>query len=252
MSLDPKSRFSSRVADYVKYRPTYPREFVDWLVSEVDLTTDTIIADIGSGTGISSKLFLDRRFAVIGIEPNADMRRAAEDLLASYPKFTSIGATAENTTLPDSSIDLVIAGQAFHWFDQDAFRTGCRRMLKPSGKVALFWNERLIDATPFLHQYEALIKRFATDYSKVDHRRMDDNVIESFFGKKPMIATFPNVQVLDFDGLQGRLMSSSYVPAADDPATEKMLIELRELYDVYAANDRIELLYDTKVYLSEV
>jgi SAM-dependent methyltransferase len=252
MSLDPKSRFSSRVADYVKYRPSYPKAFVDWLIEQAALTEQSVIADVGSGTGISAKLFLDRGMSVIGIEPNEDMRKAAEDILADYPNFKSIGASAEATPLPDSYVDMVMAGQAFHWFDRDAFRNECKRILKPSGKVALFWNERLIDATPFLREYEELIKRFATDYSKVDHRRMDDNVFESFFGKKPMIATFPNVQVLDFDGLQGRLMSSSYVPAADDPDTEKMLIELRELYDVYAADERIELLYETKVYLSEL
>ena len=250
--LDPTSRFSSRVDDYVKYRPSYPPPFVNWLIEEAGLTAQSVIADIGSGTGISAKLFLDRGMSVTGIEPNSEMRNAAEDILADYRKFTSNGASAEATTLPDASIDLVIAGQAFHWFDRDAFRLECNRILRAKGKVALFWNERLIDATPFLREYEELIKRFATDYSKVDHRRMDDKVIESFFGKPPKIATFPNVQVLDFDGLKGRLMSSSYVPAADDPATEKMLIELRDLYDMHAVDERIELLYETKVYLSDL
>ncbi len=250
-SLDPKSRFSSRVADYVRYRSSYPEQFVDWLIAEAGLSTDSVIADMGSGTGISSKLFLDRGISVIGIEPNEDMRKAAEAVLSSYDRFTSVDAAAESTTLPDSSIDLVMAGQAFHWFDRDAFHTECKRILKPTGKVALFWNERLIDATPFLQAYEDLIKKFATDYSKVDHRRMDDNVIGSFFGKPPAIATFPNVQVLDFKGLNGRLMSSSYVPAADDPATPIMQQRLRELYDRYAKDDRIELRYATKVYLSD-
>jgi SAM-dependent methyltransferase len=252
MSLSATSRFSNRVQDYIKYRPHYPDSFINWLIQASGITKDSTIADIGSGTGISSKHFLDRGFAVFGIEPNDDMRKAAEDLLAGHDRFTSVAATAENTSLPDHSIDLVIAGQAFHWFDRDEFRIECKRILKPSGKVALFWNERLIDATPFLRDYEELIKRFATDYSKVDHRRMDDKVIESFFGKKPLIATFPNVQVLDFAGLKGRLMSSSYVPAADDPITGKMLNELLALHDRHAVNDRIELLYETKVYLSEI
>lgn len=250
MSLDPTSRFSNRVADYIKYRPSYPPQFIDWLIGEAGLSDDSVIADIGSGTGISSKLFLDRGFKVIGVEPNEDMRRAAEDLLASYPKFTSIGASAEATTLANVSVDLIISGQAFHWFDRDAFRTECNRILNPDGKVALFWNERLIDATPFLQEYEALIRRFATDYSKVDHRRMDDSVIESFFGKQPMIATFPNVQVFDLEGLKGRLMSSSYVPSADDPVAQDMLANLRELYEQQAVDDRVELRYETKVYLS--
>lgn len=251
-SLTPTSRFSNRVADYVKYRPSYPTAFIDWLIETSDIRKDSLIADIGSGTGISAKLFLDRGYAVVGVEPNNDMRRAAEDLLLGYQSFSSVSASAENTTLPEHSIDLVIAGQAFHWFDRDAFRLECKRILKPGGKVALFWNERLIDATHFLRRYEALIKRFATDYSKVDHRRMDDQVIEDFFGKKPRIATFANKQVFDFDGLKGRLMSSSYVPAPDDPITEQMLGELRELYDRHKVNDRIELLYETKAYVSDL
>jgi SAM-dependent methyltransferase len=251
-TLSPTARFSNRVQDYIKYRPHYPDGLIDWLIQASGITKDSVIADIGSGTGISAKHFLDRGYAVIGVEPNDDMRKAAEDLLSGYDRFTSVGATAENTTLPDHSVELIVAGQAFHWFDRDAFSMECKRILKSGGKVALFWNERLIDATPFLREYEDLIRKFATDYSKVDHRRMDDNVIESFFQKKPMIATFPNVQVLDFEGLKGRLMSSSYVPAPDDPVTAQMLAELRKLYNVHAVNDRIELLYETKAYLSDL
>jgi SAM-dependent methyltransferase len=188
---------------------------------------------------------------VFGVEPNDEMRSAAEYLLEKYPRFTSITASAEATSLPDQSVDLVLAGQAFHWFDRDAFRTECKRILKPTGQVALFWNERLVDATDFLREYESLIRKFATDYSKVDHRRMDDKVIEAFFGKKPEIATFPNVQVLDFDGLKGRLMSSSYVPSVEDPSTPIMQAELCKLYEQFAVEDRIELLYETKAYLSD-
>jgi SAM-dependent methyltransferase len=249
-SLDAKSRFSDRVADYIKYRPSYPDEFVNWLIDLSGIQAGGTIADIGSGTGISSKLFLDRGFQVIGIEPNDDMRSAAERLLTAYDDFVSIKGSAEETLLDDSSVDLVIAGQAFHWFDRHAFGAECKRILKPSGKVALFWNERLIDATEFLREYEALILKFATDYTKVDHGRMDDMVIANFFGKRPEIGVFPNVQVLDYEGLKGRLMSSSYVPATYDLQTPIMLSELRELFDRYAKNDRIELLYETKVYLS--
>jgi SAM-dependent methyltransferase len=251
MPLSPTSRFSNRVQDYIKYRPHYTSDFIDWVIQASRVTKDSTIADIGSGTGISSQHFLDRGFAVIGVEPNNDMRKAAEDLLAGRDRFTSLAATAENTSLSDLSVDLAIAGQAFHWFHRDAFRTECKRILKPAGKVALFWNERLINATSFLQEYEELIRKFATDYSNVDHRRMDDNVITSFFGKKPMIATFPNVQVINFEGLKGRLMSSSYVPASDDPITQDMLSSLCEIYEKHAVNDRIELLYETKVYLSD-
>ncbi len=250
-NLDSISRFSSRVADYVKYRPSYPTEFIEWVAAESGIPETGLIADIGSGTGISSKLFLDRGFRVIAIEPNLEMREAAESLLSGDVRFASISASAEATTLDTASVDLVIAAQAFHWFDRDAFCEECKRILKPNCKVALFWNERQTYATEFLREYEALITSYATDYTKVDHRRMDNKVINAFFGKQPTIEIFANKQVLNLAGLNGRLMSSSYVPAADDPSTPEMQSELQKLFDRFAVDNRIELLYETKVYLSD-
>jgi SAM-dependent methyltransferase len=247
-TADSRSRFSDRVEDYVKYRPSYPDASIDWIIEQSGVDPEAKVADIGSGTGISSKLFLDRGYDVIGVEPNQAMRQAAERLLGGYGRFTSIEGSAEATTLMESSVDLVIAGQAFHWFDRSSFRAECQRILKPGGSVALFWNERLVNATPFLAEYEALLRTFATDYAKVDHRRMDDQVIAGFYGRMPAIASFPNVQSMDFDGLKGRLMSSSYMPDANHARTPEMLSELRRLFDKNTLNGRVDLLYETKVY----
>src|SRR5215213_9046102 len=114
---DPKSRFSSRVENYVKYRPTYPPHLLDLFARQFNFTRNWVVADIGSGTGISSKLFLDHGNTVFAIEPNRQMREAAESLLKGYPNFHSIDASAEATTMPDKSMDLIIAAQAFHWFN---------------------------------------------------------------------------------------------------------------------------------------
>ncbi len=119
---DTVERFSNRVENYVKYRPGYPREVLDLFRDEMNLTENSVIADIGSGTGISAKLFLENGNEVFGVEPNAAMRGAAEEFLREFPKFKSVDGTAENTNLPDNSVDLVVAAQAFHWFDKDKTR----------------------------------------------------------------------------------------------------------------------------------
>src|SRR6266566_7206020 len=153
---DAKQRFSNRVADYARYRPGYPPAVLDLLRTECGLRPGHIIADIGSGTGILSELFLKNGNRVFGIEPNAAMRGAGGKLLERYSKFTSIEGSAEATTLQDDSVDFVVAGQAFHWFDQKLARDEFSRILKPSCWVALVWNERRIDSTPFLRAYEQM------------------------------------------------------------------------------------------------
>src|SRR4051812_35209407 len=116
---DTVERFSNRVANYVKYRPGYPPEILEIFRDEMNLTGDSVVADIGSGTGISARVFLENGNPVFGVEPNAAMRAAAKEFLKSFPQFESVEGTAEATNLPDRSVDLVIAAQAFHWFDHE-------------------------------------------------------------------------------------------------------------------------------------
>ena len=130
--LDSTKRFSDRVADYVKYRPSYPHELIDFLESNAFLTESSVIADIGSGTGLLTKLFLDRGYEVYGIEPNKEMREAGEDFLKEYDKFRSVNGTSEKTTISDHSVDLITAGQAYHWFDIEKTAVEFKRILKNS------------------------------------------------------------------------------------------------------------------------
>ena len=252
---DPTRRFSNRVADYLKYRPSYPPALLDHLAHVAALTPDAVIADLGSGTGLLTELFLRRGHRVFGLEPNAEMRAAGEQQLAAFPLFTSLAAPAEATTLPDHSIDLIVAGQAFHWFDRPRARAEFRRILRasPRDNVALIWNERLVGITPFLAAYEELLQKFSTDYASIDHRQITDDVLAEFFHPHPVtLATFKNRQLFDLAGVKGRLLSSSYAPAPGDPRHEPMLAALAQIFHTHQQGGRITFDYQTKVYASRL
>jgi ubiquinone/menaquinone biosynthesis C-methylase UbiE len=130
---DSTKRFSNRVENYVKYRPHYPQEIINFLSEEIGLNSEKTIADIGSGTGISAELFLENGNKVYGIEPNKEMREAAEIYLEKYKYFISVNGTAEDTLLENDSMDIVLAGQAFHWFDVEKAKKEFKRILKGRG-----------------------------------------------------------------------------------------------------------------------
>ncbi len=243
-------RFSNRVENYIKYRPGYPPEVLDLFRTEMGLREASVIADIGSGTGISSKMFLENGNVVYGVEPNEGMRAAAERSLGNFPNFKSIDGTAENTTLPDASVDFVVAAQAFHWFENDTTRTEFERVLRKGGHIVLIWNERQLDTTPFLREYEQLLLEFATDYEKVRHENVTKDTIEKVFQRPFSERVFANSQVFDLDGLKGRMFSSSYMPAETDPAADIIIEKLHALFAKYAESDKIEVLYDTRVFYS--
>jgi SAM-dependent methyltransferase len=246
---DPTSRFSSRVENYVKYRPSYPPALVDLLAAECGLRAGSVVADVGSGTGLLAELFLRYGCRVFGVEPNPEMRAAGERLLAGYASFTSVAGAAEATTLPGGSVDFVTAGQAFHWFDQAAARAEFARILRPRGWAALVWNDRRAATTPFLAAYERLLHRHALDYAAVNHKRIDEAMLGAFFAPGSFtVATFANQQLFDFAGLQGRLLSSSYAPEPGHPRHAPMLAELRAIFEAEQAGGTVAFDYDTKVY----
>lgn len=249
MVVDPTQRFSTRVENYVKYRPHYPTAVLALLAEACGLTARSVVADIGSGTGISTELFLANGNRVYGVEPNREMREAGERRLAGHPGFVSVAAAAEATALPDAAADFVVVGQAFHWFDRAAARAEFVRILAPGGWAVLMWNERRVDGTPFLQDYERLLRTYGTDYAAVDHRLMDDSVLGAFFEPGGFrTARFDNAQQFDFEGLRGRLLSSSYAPEADHPNHAPMLVELRRIFDAHQSGGTVTIPYDTNVY----
>jgi ubiquinone/menaquinone biosynthesis C-methylase UbiE len=249
---DPTQRFSSRVDNYVRYRPGYPPEVVSLLKSECGLTPNSVIADIASGTGIFTRLLLGSGSRVLGVEPNPEMRRAGEEFLTAYPRFTSVAGSAEVTTLPEHSADIVTAAQAAHWFDPPKTRRELLRILKPNGWCVLLWNERQTDTTPFLRAYEELLRTYGTDYQDVRHERTTAT-IDSFFTPSPFQErVFENKQELDYAALEGRLLSSSYTPQPNDAGYDPMLLELRRIFDAHQSRDRITVEYKTKLFFGRL
>jgi SAM-dependent methyltransferase len=222
------------------------------LRSECALTASSTIADVASGTGIFTRLLLENGNRVYGVEPNREMREAAERLLADFRGFSSVAGTAEVTTLPDQSVDFATAAQAAHWFDLPKARTEFARILRPGGWAVLLWNERCTDTTPFLREYEELLLRYGTDYEKVRHENTTDN-IGGFFAPTPFDQrAFDMRQDFDYAQLEGRLLSSSYAPGEDHPQHEAMLRELRRLFDAHQNNGRVGMDYVTRMYFGRL
>lgn len=253
MTHHPTNRFSNRVDDYVRYRPSYPPEIIERLKATCGLTPESLVADIGSGTGILTRMFLQNGNRVYGVEPNREMRIAGEDLLSRYDRFISVDATAEDTRLEGDSADLIVAGQAFHWFDREKCRCEFARILKPNGWIALIWNKRLVDPNPFLQGYELLLKQYSSDYEKVDHRNVDDEALSEFFDQGQFkLETFPNVQNFDYAGLEGRCFSSSYTPAPGEPGYAELQSALKDLFTRHNESGQVAFVYETNLYYGKL
>ncbi len=246
---DPVARFSDRAEDYVKYRPHYSSQVVQSLQKACGLRPQHFIADVGCGTGLLAKIFLENGNRVVGVEPNREMRVAGETYLAKYSSFSMVDGSAEATGLADASADFVIAGQAFHWFLPDDTRIEFARIVKPQGWVVLVWHDRDTESTPFLRAYEEFVRRYSTDYEQVAHKYLASyDALQRFFAPDEVkLIEQHNQQTLDFDGLRGRLLSSSYVPKAGEKH-DAMMGELPRLYSSHAENGQVTLEYDTNIY----
>lgn len=251
--MNSKERFSDRVDKYVKYRPSYPQDAIAYLYNIVGFRPDSEIADIGAGTGIFSKLLVERGSHVIAVEPNLAMREAAEKELGREPNYRSVSGSAEATGLPDGSVDFIVCAQAFHWFDRSAAQYEFYRILKPGGKAVLIWNSRLTQGTPFLEEYEQLLQKFGTDYEKVKHTNISKESLFSFFKDGgPQEVRFTNGQSFDFEQLRGRLLSSSYSPLQGHPNYEPMMADLRNLFDRNNRDGKVVFEYETQVFWGEI
>ncbi len=251
--FDPTNRFTSRVSDYVRYRPRYPQAIMETLRAETGLRPEHVIADIGSGTGFSAEMFLQNGNTVNGIEPNAAMRAAGELVLAGYPRFSSVAGAAEATTLADASVDYVTAGQALHWFDLPRARAEFARILRRPGWVALFWNTHQADLSPFLQEYEALFHHTGHDYTNIAHGGLRNYELATLFDKQRFIyCTFPFVQRLTLEGLIGRAFSASYAPPADSPEATPFRSALESLFARFGENGTIQYDYVTELYFGPV
>ena len=248
MNSKSKRRFTNRVENYAKYRPGYTADLYRFLSESLGMTLDWRICDMGSGTGLSSVGFLENGNAVTGVEPNEAMRQASKRILATYPGFKSVDGSSDETGLDSDIFDAVFAGQSFHWFCNRNSATEIRRILKPGGFVLIAWNERLLDADEFHSEYESLLNRFSYDYEEIRHDSFTGKSLNEVFGADFTLVTFENKQVFDFEGLMGRVLSSSYMPDENAPEFESMRENLESLFAVHQENDRITVFYTTKLY----
>lgn len=251
--LKSTERFTHTVQDYIKSRPSYPKEVLQVLIDECGLTQSTIIADVGSGTGILAKLFLDYGNTVYGVEPNQAMRFAGEDFLKDYSNFKSIDGSAEATTLEKRSVDIITVGTAFHWFEVEKTKLEFQRILKPHGYVLVVWNVRDIEKSAVVKEYENLILKYNADYRQSGARHFDKGQLKKFFLAGQMHeCSFVNKQQFDFEGLKGRLLSTSYSLQSDDERYATMLNELQQIFERHQKNGAVEFLYSTKLYYGQL
>jgi hypothetical protein len=248
-SADSTVRFSDRAGDYAAARPGYPAEVATTLIAELKLAPAAVVADIGSGTGLSCEPFLRAGLTVIGVEPNEAMRAAGDRQLAGFDRFRSVGGTAEATPLADGSVDLLIAAQAFHWFDIEPTRREALRILKRPPHAALIWNDRVSTNSDFAEGYEKLLLDFGIEYTKIKHRHAHEDSVAAFFGHRQFrVTAFPNPTVLDYTTLAARLNSASYVPKPDHPSYAPMIERLRALFDAAQEDGRVAMDYATRVF----
>jgi len=248
-AADSTERFSDRARNYAAARPGYPEAIASTLITELQLPPAAVVADIGSGTGLSCEPFLRVGLTVIGVEPNDAMRAAGDTRLAAFERFRSVAGTAAATTLADASVDLMIAAQAFHWFDIAPARLEALRILKRPPNAALIWNDRVSIGDAFAEGYEQLLLDFGIEYTKIKHRHAHEDSVAAFFGHRDFrVASFPNPTVLDYATLLARLNSASYVPKPDQPNYAPMVERLRSLFDAAQRDGRVTMDYVTRVF----
>lgn len=247
--LYPTGRFANRADNYLQYRPAYPTEILRFLNQTMGLAQAHRVADIGSGTGLFAELFLKDGYSVTGVEPDAAMRKAAQERLGQYNLFTSLATRAESTGIEKETIDLVTVAQAFHWMDAELTRKEFERILTPGGAVAIASTVRK-KYTPFLAGYHQLKQTFRLEPLPA---LSDDTRINHFFGKREVhFQSFPHRHWLDFDGLKGLLLSSSNIPLPGHTSYDTMISTLVQLFVVYNKNGFVEMEYDTNLYWAKL
>ena len=236
--MDPRERFTATVQNYARYRPDYPRAALAWLRAEAP--GDSAV-DLGSGTGIFARQLAEVGFQVLGIEPNAAMRAEAE----RHPGAPPVQAgSAEATGLPAGSADLVVAAQAFHWFDLPLALPEIDRVLRAGGLAAAVWNTR--DDEGFGHDYEALLHAWSPDYREVAR---PEPTLEALRAARPegLDRRFPHEPRLDLEREHGPASSSSYVQhgVSDREGFDRAL---GEIFARHAEDGRVRLGYTTLLY----
>jgi len=247
-----EEKFSGKAAVYAKFRPTYPDAFISYLYSDVGFQTSSVIADIGAGTGIFSKLLASKSRAVLCVEPNSDMLETARRELAGYPNCALVKATAENTTLDNHSVDFVTVAQAFHWFDRSRFKAECKRILRSRGKVVLVWNTR-DSADSLTIETASINQEFCPDFQGFSRGSEASPSAYADFFKDGCCEhkVFRNSLVFNEAEFIGRNLSGSYAPQ-ESSSYDAYVREIRGLFQRHSKDGTLTVPNITRSYAGEV
>ncbi len=245
-------RFNKRSDKYEKYRPRYPDELLELLKKETGLNTSSAVADVGSGTGILSELIIRAGCKLFCVEPNEEMRRVAFQKFEGFENCEIIDGTAERTTLPDASVDIIVVGQAFHWFDPLESRREFGRILKQGGYVALVWNTRIEVTEGMNFEYERMVKKYSPGYRESGSRTLERGSIDRFFNGNYRLFKLTNGQTLDLEGLMGRYLSSSYAIDEKNANFNYLKSDLSRAFSKFEKDGHVTLKYETEVFLGGI
>ncbi len=251
--MDTTQKFTGKAEQYARHRSRYPDTYLEYLLETTGLKAGDAVADIGSGTGILSRQLLALGLRVWAVEPNADMRALAEAQLGDLAGFRSVAATAENTTLPDHSVNLVTAAQAFHWFDRPRFRQECSRILRPGAPVSLVWNNRDMHAE-INQELERVCMDLCPNFVAFGGGIEDEPAVfrEFFQGGQFDHRVFANDERHDLQGFLGRNLSNSYAPLAGDGNYQTFVQAMESLFARYSTGGMVTLPMETNSYLGMV
>lgn len=243
--------FTGKGELYYKYRPTYPKEIVKLLSNKYGFSRDMIVADMGCGTGALSTLFLNNGNKVICVEPNKDMLSTARKLLSKYKNVTFVNEKAESTNLNENSVDVIIAGQSFHWFNEEKAKFEFVRIIRSTNLAVLIWNDR--DMTdPFTYKYEMFIREFSKGYHGTGSTAISPERIYRLLNYNYEYYELDNFQKLNLNGLIGRYLSVTYSLKQEDSEYDKAISRLRALYNSNQENEEIKLKYITKIFIGRI
>jgi ubiquinone/menaquinone biosynthesis C-methylase UbiE len=250
--MENTEHFTNRAEHYRKYRPGYPDAVTKLMREECGLLRGARVADIGAGTGILTRLLLEAGFEVSAVEPNADMRRAAEEDLGQYPAFRAVAAPAEATGLADGAVEAITVAQAFHWFDHAKAGVEFRRILRPGGWMFIIRNHRQAEGSALARDFESLMKNTLGEaYAQAAHRDRGESgrkIREFFPAGAVRLEEFDNPQTLDWTGLRGRMLSVSYAPAEGEPGHKELIAGLEDIFKKHERDGVITFEQKTEVY----
>jgi len=252
-SLKPTERFSGRVEAYRRYRSGYSREIVPLLGERCGLTRDSIVADIGAGTGMLGELFLENGNRVFAVEPNAEMRAACEQLVERYPLLTCIDGTAEETRLADHSIDFIAVGRALHWFDQDKCRPEFARILREGGWVVLASQGPHARTERVVRDFQTILKEHGIDFARLRHRYDIESAARRLFaGGEFQEAEFYSTEEMTHEDLEGFVLSLSVTPQPDHPGFPAMRRALQEYFARYQSGGKLRMPVTCKIHFGRL